>query len=201
MMRSGASVLQTLVPLCCVDSQKPKVLLAPGDSVIVVRGQLKNLEGTVRSVNVAANTFVLKVRAIHASQIGTTDDLEMPITEVKKVFQVGGGMPLWLWVVASVFRCCGVAVYLHVPHCCCAAQPGNHVKVVSGSYIGETGTVVISSALDPTKEDGEFIAVVLLDSGVKEIQCFVNDLQVTRRVTVAASVGSMFHLRECVFCS
>ncbi len=53
------------------------------------------------------------------------------------------------------------------------------MKVMAGPNAGETGTVQLSEAMDSTKEDSEFIAVLLLDSGLKEIQCFVNDLEVT----------------------
>ena len=49
---------------------------------------------------------------------------------------------------------------------------------MNGPYAGETGTVQLSTAVDDSKDDSEWVAVVVLDSGTKEIQCFVNDLQV-----------------------
>ncbi|KAJ0405002.1 hypothetical protein P43SY_004919 [Pythium insidiosum] len=55
---------------------------------------------------------------------------------------------------------------------------GDHIKVVSGRYSGETGTVV---AVDDT--DGAPIAIVLVDSMAKEIQVRVRDLQESAEVS------------------
>jgi hypothetical protein len=57
-------------------------------------------------------------------------------------------------------------------------QGGDHVKVMSGPYVGETGTVQVTKPLDPTKDDSDWVAFIVLDSGMKEIMCFPNDLQV-----------------------
>lgn len=55
---------------------------------------------------------------------------------------------------------------------------GDHIKVVSGIYSGETGTVV---AVDET--DGSPVAIVLVDSMAKEIQVRVRDLQESAEVS------------------
>ncbi|TMW63337.1 hypothetical protein Poli38472_002278 [Pythium oligandrum] len=55
---------------------------------------------------------------------------------------------------------------------------GDHIKVVSGRYSGETGTVV---AVDDS--EGAPIAIVLVDSMAKEIQVRVRDLQESAEVS------------------
>jgi transcription elongation factor SPT5 len=55
---------------------------------------------------------------------------------------------------------------------------GDHIKVVSGRYSGETGTVV---AVDDS--DGSPVAIVLVDSMAKEIQVRVRDIQESAEVS------------------
>lgn len=55
---------------------------------------------------------------------------------------------------------------------------GDHIKVVSGMYSGETGTVV---AVDDS--DGAPVAIVLVDSMAKEIQVRVQDLQESAEIS------------------
>lgn len=55
---------------------------------------------------------------------------------------------------------------------------GDHIKVISGRYSGETGTVV---AVDDS--DGSPVAIVLVDSMAKEIQVRVRDLQESAEVS------------------
>lgn len=55
---------------------------------------------------------------------------------------------------------------------------GDHIKVVSGRYSGETGTVV---AVDDS--DGAPVAIVLVDSMAKEIQVRVRDLQESAEIS------------------
>uniref|UniRef100_K3WKC8 Transcription elongation factor SPT5 n=1 Tax=Globisporangium ultimum (strain ATCC 200006 / CBS 805.95 / DAOM BR144) TaxID=431595 RepID=K3WKC8_GLOUD len=55
---------------------------------------------------------------------------------------------------------------------------GDHIKVVSGIYSGETGTVV---AVDDS--DGSPVAIVLVDSMAREIQVRVRDLQESAEVS------------------
>ncbi|DBA02343.1 TPA: hypothetical protein N0F65_007162 [Lagenidium giganteum] len=55
---------------------------------------------------------------------------------------------------------------------------GDHIKVVSGRYSGETGTVV---AVDDS--DGAPVAIVLVDSMAREIQVRVRDLQESAEVS------------------
>jgi hypothetical protein len=62
--------------------------LTPGDSVVVTRGGLKTLMGTVVSVNPATGKFEMKVCAAQAQQINLTGNLEMNINEVSKRFEV-----------------------------------------------------------------------------------------------------------------
>ncbi len=50
--------------------------------------------------------------------------------------------------------------------------------MTSGPHAGETGTVQLSTPQDPKREDSEWVAVIILDSGMKEIQCFLHDIQV-----------------------
>ena len=55
---------------------------------------------------------------------------------------------------------------------------GDHIKVVSGRYSGETGTVV---AVDDI--DGAPVAIVLVDSMAREIQVRVRDLQESAEIS------------------
>ncbi|RLN69430.1 hypothetical protein BBJ28_00016540 [Nothophytophthora sp. Chile5] len=55
---------------------------------------------------------------------------------------------------------------------------GDHIKVVSGMYSGETGTVV---AVDDT--EGAPVAIVLVDSMAREIQVRVRDLQESAEIS------------------
>lgn len=55
---------------------------------------------------------------------------------------------------------------------------GDHIKVISGRYSGETGTVV---AVDDS--EGAPVAIVLVDSMAKEIQVRVRDLQESAEVS------------------
>jgi transcription elongation factor SPT5 len=70
---------------------------------------------------------------------------------------------------------------------------GDHVKVINGRYVGETGVVV-----NVEEMEGQWEAVVLTDASSKEIQCFVKDLRETTEV--AESLGSLggFDLHDLV---
>lgn len=55
--------------------------LRPGDSVVIVKGELMNMTGTVVSVN--GSTFTMRPSLKFAQEFGLSDDLEMPCEEVR----------------------------------------------------------------------------------------------------------------------
>jgi ribosomal protein L24 len=61
--------------------------LLPGDNVVVVKGDLSNLQGRV--VAVAGNTFTMQPTGETAAELGMTSMLEMPCDEVLKTFEPG----------------------------------------------------------------------------------------------------------------
>lgn len=73
---------------------------APGDTIIVTEGELKNLQGKIIQVNGNMITIMPKHETLK-------DPLEFPYTEIKKYFKMG-----------------------------------DHVKVITGRYEGDTGLVV-----------------------------------------------------------
>ena len=102
-IESGAAAV------CWQPGKKSSIQLVPGDSVIVTRGGLKNLEGTVKSVDVGKGTFVMKVRSAHAQELKLQDDLEMPIHEVTKKFEVRQSGVLLVCLFVSL-ACCVFAL-------------------------------------------------------------------------------------------
>ena len=128
--------------------------LAPGDAVVIVRGDLQGVAGQVTAINVGG-TFTLEPSAESAAALGLSAALEVPIEEAIKTFNV------------------------------CS-----HVKVISGVYMGETGTVLRTR---PAHEGGEdvtaFILTLWLDSGHREVEVFVRDAVVS--VDVVTSVASI----------
>jgi len=84
--------------------------------------------------------------------------------------------------------------------------PGEHVKVIGGLYIGETGTVIAttqvapaaaagaggaSAGADPDSAEGTWLATLLLDSGMKQVQAFVRDLTKSSDVVSSSAVGNV----------
>lgn len=70
------------------DGSTPDLL--PGDSVVVVRGDLRNLTGRVVALN-PGGTFTLQPSAESAAQLGLNERLELALNEVMKVFNIVSG--------------------------------------------------------------------------------------------------------------
>jgi transcription elongation factor SPT5 len=71
---------------------------------------------------------------------------------------------------------------------------GDHVKVLNGRYMGETGTTV---KVDTTDEQ-QHLAIVLTDNSHKEIQVFVRDLQVSDEVAASLDQLGGYKIQDLV---
>ena len=72
-------------------------------------------------------------------------------------------------------------------------QVGNHVKVLGGRYAGETGTVV------KIEETGEkWKAILFADSAMKEIQVFVQDLQLSEEIAAGKDSLSGYSMYDVI---
>lgn len=156
-------------------------MLSPGDYVIAVRGPGKGLEGVVKSVNPDSGTFKMRVRGEYADKVA---EMDMAVGEVKKAFQVKSTLLCDLLVSRSM--CC-------VPFL--TSQAGNHVEVLRGVNAGSTGSVIATCALDERNLEGVWVAYLLLDGEMKEIQVPVDDIQV--RLSVCVKFLVMFVARLC----
>eukprot|EP01041_Mallomonas_annulata_P006608 gene6608-13376_t len=130
LMRELAAGISTDILL---NTNKKVLAFSIGDLVQVVNGELRNLIGSVITVDDVSQ--LVKIQ---------------PINNITKVE---------VQVEASL-----LVKYI---------RPGAHVKVVGGSYSGQTGRVVSVNVVD-----GDHIAAVLTDGVQTEITCNVSHLQV-----------------------
>jgi transcription elongation factor SPT5 len=143
--------------------------LSIGDNVIVVKGDLEGLSGSVHAVNDAEGTFTLTPSRASLIQVGLSEmdsgggvmRLEIPIREATKTFLVG-----------------------------------DHIKIISGVYKGETGAVLRVRPLSVDPNDGEFaadrlgaraLASVLLDSGQRTVDVFMQDLSLSNELVTSVT--------------
>lgn len=79
-------------------------------------------------------------------------------------------------------------------------RTGDHVKVLGGVYIGETGTVIATTTASGGAADGEtaLLATVLLDSGMKQVQAFVRDLTLSAEVVTSLRDVEGYQLYDLV---
>lgn len=109
--------------------KKSATVLVQGDSVVVTKGPLKHLQGTVVSVDASAGTFMMKVKAAQAQEFGLTADIEMEIADVIKKFEVRARVCVrWLPAVEAVLGgqclCLAVAVFVDLPRVLSLVQCG-----------------------------------------------------------------------------
>jgi transcription elongation factor len=140
-------------------------LLLPGDSVVVVKGDLEGLSGKVVVLN--GSTFTLQPSAESAAVLGLTERLEIPCDEAMKTFNIGdhvkaiGG--LYIGETGTVIA------LKHVP------APSNS-NGAGGNNSDSAATAT-------------WLATILLDSGtMKQVQAFVRDL--TKSTDVVTSSAS-----------
>jgi hypothetical protein len=116
---------------CSFKGPLAQINLAPGDYVTAVRGPGRGLEGVVKSVNPATGQFVMKLRGEYAARV-KGGELDMPISEVKKTFQVR--MRVMCFSCAAVHACAkrpGLPREGHsgLPACLALLGRGAHVAV------------------------------------------------------------------------
>lgn len=143
--------------------------LSIGDNVIVVKGDLEGLSGSVHAVNDAEGTFTLTPSRASLVQLGLSEmdsgggvmRLEIPIREATKTFLVG-----------------------------------DHIKITSGVYKGETGAVlrVRPLSVDASNSDSasshlgaRALASVLLDSGQRTVDVFMQDLSLSNELVTSVT--------------
>ena len=143
--------------------------LSIGDNVIVVKGDLEGLSGSVHAVNDAEGTFTLTPSRASLVQLGLSEmdsgggvmRLEIPIREAAKTFLVG-----------------------------------DHIKITSGVYKGETGAVlrVRPLSVDASNSDSasshlgaRALASVLLDSGQRTVDVFMQDLSLSNELVTSVT--------------
>lgn len=139
------------------------VPLAPGDSVIVVKGDLQGLSGKVVVIN-PGGTFTLAPSAESAALIGITDRLEISLDEAIKTFAVGDHVK----VTGGVYR----------------GETGAVLQVRSIVSNEELQNLAPNQDASTT-----YLAVLLLDSGQKTVEIFVRDLQLSNEVVT--SIGTV----------
>lgn len=77
-------------------------------------------------------------------------------------------------------------------------RTGDHVKVMGGVYIGETGTVIATSSASGAEGETALLATVLLDSGMKQVQAFVRDLTLSAEVVTSMRDVEGYQLYDLV---
>lgn len=150
-------------------------LLLPGDSVVVVKGDLTGLSGKVVVLN--GSTFTLQPSSESAAALGLTDRLEIPCEEAMKTFNVGDHVKA---IGGFYIGETGTVIALkHVP----AASSSSS----SSSSGGDASTAT-------------WLATILLDSGgMKQVQAFVRDLtKSTDVVTSTAGNVEGYELHDLV---
>ena len=142
--------------------------LSIGDNVIVFKGDLEGLSGSVHAVNDAEGTFTLTPSRASLVQLGLSEmdsgggimRLEIPIREAVKTFLVG-----------------------------------DHIKITGGVYKGETGAVLRVRPLSVDTNDesasdhlgARALASVLLDSGQRTVDVFMQDLSLSSELVTSVT--------------
>lgn len=126
---------------------KRAVKFVKGDKVVVTEGSLKNLMGTVLTVEEHEVTLM-------PTNVALRDAIRIVDTSLRKHFQAG-----------------------------------DHVKVVGGQYVGETGLVL--------KLEGN-IAIIHTDSTMQELRLLSQDIQQTSEVTSGMTTLGGYDLHDLV---
>ena len=144
--------------------------LVPGDSVIVVRGDLTNLTGTVATLHASAGTFSLTPSAESAAALGFSDRLEIGIDEVVKVFEVGAHVK----VLGGAY----------------VGETGTVLAVRPPAAAAATG--------DTSGPESSLLAVLLLDSGNRTVEAFVRFLTRSSEVVTSLTDVDGYELGDLV---
>ena len=138
------------------NTTKRKIKFEPGDRVVCVEGELRNVQGVVVSVNVSSVRDDIVVKMDHEA---LEENLTFTSNMLKKHINIG-----------------------------------EHVKIVSGTHVGETGMVVHTE----TAGDREGVAVVINDNGGKELRVFVSDLHPTTEISRGHDTLEGYNLHDLV---